>query len=183
MPAGAGEKRPAGIYRGSCTGHGIGAAAGAAVHPIISALCGGSACGDPAIKMPLVAKNAQCYWPPTPLAPLVAVCPTNPVLINKIVPILDNDMLTYHISPSTNTVITTCPGNPVTFPPTTCNCSVSLVTEDVSGRGHERKAVATTASVFINKKRACRVGDPLNGVHIGCLSMIAGGATDVFIGT
>lgn len=81
-----------------------------------------------------------------------------------------------------NTVITTCPGNPPTNPPTTCNCSVSLVTEDVNGRGHERKAVATSKSVFINKKRACRVGDLLNGMHAGCLSTIAGGATNVFIG-
>jgi hypothetical protein len=175
-------KKPAGIYRGSCTGHGIGAAGTVALHPVTSGLCAAAACGDPAIKLPLVAKNAQCYWPPTPLVPLVAVCPAQPVFINKIIPILDNDLLTYHISPSMNTVITTCPGNPVTFPPTTCNCSVSLVTEDVNGRGHERKAVSTGKSVFVNKRRLSRVGDPLNGIHVGCLSLIGGGAVDVFVG-
>jgi hypothetical protein len=181
-------KKPAGIYRGSCTGHGIGAAAGGplAQHPTQSSLCLTAACGDPAIKLPLVQKNAQCYWPPTPLVPMppavVGSALQGVVLINKIVPILDQDLLTYHISPTMNTVITTCPGNPPTTPPTTCNCSVSLVVEDKNGIGHERKAVSTGKSVFVNKKRLCRVGDPLNGMHVGCLSLIGGGAVDVFVG-
>lgn len=173
-------KKPAGIYRGSCTGHGIASAGGLAVHPVTSSRCLAAACGDPAIKLSLVAKNAQCYWPPTPLVPMTPI--VGNVLINKIVPILDQDLLTYHISPTMNTVITTCPGNPPTNPPTTCNCSVSLVVEDKGGIGHERKAVSTGKSVFVNKRRLCRVGDPLNGMHVGCLSMIGGGAVDVFIG-
>lgn len=182
-------KKPAAIYKGSCTGHGIAAAAGGplAKHPTQSALCLTAACGDPAIKLPLEQKNAQCYWPPTPLVPmppaiLASEATKGAVLINKIAPILDEDLLTYHISPTMNTVITTCPGNPPTNPPTTCNCSVSLVAEDKNGTGHERKAVSTGKSVFVNKKRLCRVGDPLNGMHVGCLSMIAGASESVLVG-
>jgi hypothetical protein len=181
-------KKPAAIYKGKCTGHGIGAAgAPLATHPITSTKCLAAACADIDIRMSLTAKNAQCYWPPEDLVPmppalLASTATKGAVLINKIAPILDQDLLIYHKSPTMNTVITTCPGNPPTNPPTTCNCTTSLVIEDKGGTGHERKAVSTGKSVFVNKKRLCRVGDPLNGMHVGCLSMIAGGAEDVLIG-
>lgn len=159
---------PAAIYKGSCSGH------GKCIPPTIHATVN---CGTPCQAVPkksVATMDATNIWPPFPQLPLTPKVPT--VLINGIAPILDQDVLTSHPSKCTQLVTLVCKEPP---PPMPCPTAV-LCAEDVAGGGaHIRKATATSATVFINGKRACRVGDPLGPP---CLSKIANGAKNVLIG-
>lgn len=159
---------PAAIYKGSCSGHGK--CIPATVHATVP--CGTPCEGVP--KKPIAAMDATNIWPPFPQLPQSPITPT--VLINGISPILDQDILTNHPASCTQLVTLVCKEPP---PPMTCPTS-ALCAEDVAGGGaHIRKATATSATVFIMGKRACRVGDPLGPP---CLSKIANGAKNVLIG-
>lgn len=158
----------AAIYKGSCSGHGK--CIPSTIHATVS-------CGTPCQavpKKPIAAMDATNIWPPFPQLPQSPVVPT--VLINGIAPILDQDVLTNHPPSCTQLVTLVCKEPP---PPMVCPTQ-TLCAEDVAGGGaHIRKATATSATVFIMGKRACRVGDPLGPP---CLSKIANGSINVFIG-
>ena len=79
---------PAAIYRGNDSGHGI--AINGHIH--MTQPCG-TTCATTATK-PVAAKDVECYWPPTLLAPAGPYLRT--VIINGIMPILDQDVLTPH---------------------------------------------------------------------------------------
>lgn len=159
----------AAIYRGNCSGHGV--CIPANIHANVS-------CGTPcpaAPRKPLAAMNASCLWPPLALAPLSPVTPT--VTIEKIAPILDGDQLTLHQSACTN-IIMVGPCGQTPPVPVPCSCSI-LTVEDNNGVGHPRTAKAICATVWVMKRRLCRISDPLGPP---CLSTIASGAATVYVG-
>lgn len=172
MPAGpiVGLPNAAAVYNGNDTGHGTCVPANTWPTNPCGTLC-------PAVvpKEPIAKMDGTNMWPPFPQLPLVKIEKPS-VLINNFVPILDQDVLTNH--PPTCTQI---------VPLVTGNCAVTitcptqtLCVEDIAGGGaHVRKATATSATVFINGKRACKVGDPLGPP---CLSLISTGSVNVFIG-
>lgn len=161
----------AAIYQGNCTGHGR--CMPAAVHSTV-------ACGTPCpgvIPRPVASLDGQLLWPPFPLVPLSVMSTVFNVVINGQIPIVDQDLLTNHPGACTNLVkFSGCDPTPAAMPCPAAN----LATEDVAGGGaHVRKAMATSASVFMNGRRACRTADPLGPP---CLSLIGAGSPNVFIG-
>lgn len=170
MPAGpiTGLPGAAAIYTGTCSGHGI------CFPPNVHA---NTACGVPCIavqKKNIAAMDGTNLWAPMAQLPSGPVSPN--VLINNIPPILDQDTLVPHPATCTQLVVQSS-GN--CFNIMVCGTG-ELCAEDVAGGGsHVRKASATSTSVFINGKRACRVGDPLGPP---CLSLISTGSVNVFIG-
>ena len=158
----------AAIYRGNCSGHGR--CKPGNIHATVP-------CGTPCEAVPkksVATMDLFNTWIGYPQLPQGPVSPN--VVINGIAPILDQDLLTNHPGSCTQQVVrvgTNC-GDTIT-----CATSV-LCAEDVAGGGaHIRKATATSATVWINGKRACRVGDPLGPP---CISKIANGSVNVTIG-
>jgi hypothetical protein len=160
--------RPASLVTGRCTGHGV--CVPGAVH-------GAYPCGTPCpgSTLPLATKNGTCFWPPLVTAPLAPVPKT--VLVNGIIPLADGDALILHRSPCTN-IIMVGPCGDASPKPIPCSCSV-LTAEDAMGAGHPRIVKALTTSVFVNGRRFAAVGDPLGPP---CLSTIASGSSNVFVG-
>ena len=176
----------AAIYMGTCSGHGTGT--GASHHP---GLGGGTLpnCPHPSLSptikpSPLPATNAVAIWPPlaqTPLTPLTAI---RNVFINKKYPIINEDLLTTHPTPTQFT--TTSVGYKCL---TTLNTPAWWCTQGTTGGreapvGHARKLFATSKTVFINGRNAGRFGDPYgNGTTaFPCLSVVTGASPNVFIG-
>jgi hypothetical protein len=143
---------PAAVYGGLCTGHGI--CIPANVHSPVP--CSGSCTTAPLNIMQAV---------------------VNVTIGGGGIPILDQDLLTNHPATCTNLIVPGgCKSPPVPIPCPTA----TLCVEDIAGAGaHIRKAFATTKSVWINGRRACRVADPLGPP---CLSLIAFGVPNVYIG-
>ena len=161
----------AAVYIGSCSGHGR--CIPANVHATVS--CGGTCKSAP--KKSIAQMDATNIWPPFPQTPLNVMQIVGNVIINGNFPIVDLDLLTNH--PPTCTQIVIRAGCKYPPPPLTCPTQ-TLCVEDIAGGGaHIRKALATSKTVFINARRACRVGDPLGPP---CLSKIATGSPNVFIG-
>lgn len=160
---------PAAIYRGTCTGHGK----AKPDHIHIYQSCG-TTCADAAV-LPLVTKDGTCLWPPTTLAPAGPYLRT--VIVNGIFPILDQDILTPHQSPTTNIVMVGPCGQtpPVPMP---CVCSM-LTAEDAKGVGHPRKLTALTKTVYAMGLAMGKVGDPLGPP---CISTVAQGSPNVLVG-
>ena len=161
----------AAIYQGNCSGHGR--CMPTAVHSTVP-------CGTPCpgvIPRSLISLDQQLLWPPFPQVPLNVMQAIFNVVINGQIPIVDQDLLTNHPGTCTNLVkFSGCDPTPAAMPCPPAN----LCAEDVAGGGaHVRKANATTKSVFINGRRACRVADPLGPP---CLSRIGTGSPNVFIG-
>lgn len=161
----------AALYVGSCSGHGR--CIPTAVHSTVP--CGTPCPGVP--PRPVASLDGQLLWPPFPQRPLSIMSSVFNVIVSGQVPIVDQDLLTNHPGACTNLVkFSGCDPTPAAMPCPAAN----LATEDVAGGGaHVRKAFATTKSVFINGRRACRVADPLGPP---CLSLIATGSPNVFIG-
>ncbi len=72
---------------------------------------------------------------------------------------------------------------------TTRNTPAWWCTQGIAGgreakTGHQRKALATSKTVFIGGKRAVRFGDPLGDgtTAFPCLSTVTGSSKNVFIG-
>lgn len=162
----------AAVYQGSDSGHGR--CIPMTIHAVVP-------CGTPCIGAPkksVVALDASIIWPPFTQTPLNVIQTVFNVVINGQIPIVDQDSLVPHPGgPCTNLIkFSGCDPVPSALPCTAAEISA----EDVAGGGaHPRTAKATTKSVFINGRRACRVGDPLGPP---CLSLIATGAPTVFIG-
>ncbi|WLW36913.1 structural protein [Synechococcus phage S-8S29] len=196
--------KPAALFTGSCSGHGVGvglasAAAGATPekkkgvshHP---GLGGGMVPVCPHISLDprIVPKSvpevsAVGVWPPTPQLPLYAAswATTARVFINKLVPICDGDMLTPHPTPSVFTTSSVGYKCKVTLPTPAWWCTIGVAAGRELPIGHARKCVATTTSVFIQKKRIGRFADPLGDgtPAFPCLSLIAGSSINVFVGS
>lgn len=172
MPAGpiTGLPNAAAIYTGKDTGHGTCVPANKwQENPC------GTPCPAVVPKLTIAAMDGTNMWPPFPQLPMQPIVPT--VLINNICPILDQDVLTNHPPTCTQLVPLVTPPNCAAIVP--CPTQ-NLCVEDIAGGGaHVRKATATSATVFIMGKRACRVGDPLGPP---CLSLISTGSANVFIG-
>jgi hypothetical protein len=163
---------PAAVYGGLCTGHGI--CIPANVHSPVP--CSGSCTTAP--KKSIATMNPFNIWPPFALAPLnIMQAVVNVTIGGGGIPILDQDLLTNHPATCTNLIVPGgCKSPPVPIPCPTA----TLCVEDIAGAGaHIRKAFATTKSVWINGRRACRVADPLGPP---CLSLIAFGVPNVYIG-
>lgn len=162
---------PAAVYMGVDSGHGI--CIPANVHSKVP--CSGSCVTAP--KKTIVQMSPFNIWPPfaqTPLNIMQAICN---VVINLQIPIVDQDLLINHPATCTNLIV---PGG-CKSPPAPIPCpTATLCVEDIAGGGaHIRRATATTKSVFVNGRRLCRVADPLGPP---CLSLIATGAVNVFVG-
>ena len=177
----------AGIFMGTCSGHGTGA--GASHHPGLGGgvlpNCPHPSLSPTVVPVPLPATNAVAIWATLPQLPLgVAKAAAARVFINKMVPIVDQDLLTTHPTPTqfaTTSVGYKC------F--TVRNTPAWWCTQGVTGGreapvGHARKALATTKNVFIGGARATRMGDPLGDgtTAFPCLSVITGSSPTVFIG-
>ena len=179
----------AGIYKGPCSGHGTGS--GSTHHPGL----GGSTlpgCIMPPMDMKIVPKsvglmNATTLWPPLLQAPATPLGALRNVFINGVIPIVDQDILTPHPTPSVHIVTYTgvpngCPPGTVTNPAHWCTIGAAAGREPALG--HSRKCFATQKSVFINGRRASVFGDPLGDFSpaFPCTSVVTGASINVFIG-
>ena len=166
----------AAVFKGVCSGHGK--CVPGVIHATIQCIPSGGICAV-APKKTVMAMNAYTMWPPAPLLPLaVGLCLT--VKVEKLIPIVMGDQLQLHKTPCMNTVNTSpCPKAQKSIVPISCNASVFTCADDAGGVGHVRVAVATSKTVFFEKKNACRIGD---GFALPCLSKIPTGAITVYIG-
>ena len=177
----------AGIFQGTCSGHGTGV--GASHHP---GLGGGTLpnCPHPSLSptivaSPLPATNAVAIWPPIAQLPLgVAKAVAARVFINQMVPIVDQDILTPHPTPTQFTTTSVGFKCLTVLNTPAWHCTVGLVGGREPAIGHSRKAFATSKTVFIGGRRATRFGDPLGDgtTAFPCLSVITGSSPNVFIG-
>jgi len=174
----------AALYMGTCSGHGCGC--GSSHHP---GLGGGmlSPCPHPSLSpavvpKPVQAMNATTLWPPMAQLPLTGGV-TN-VIINKMVPIIDQDILTPHPTPVVHTTSSVGYKCAVTLGTPAWWCTIGVEGGRETAKGHSRKLMATSKTVFINKRRAGRIGDPLGDQTpaFPCSSLVVGGSPNVFIG-
>jgi len=177
----------AALFMGTCSGHGTGC--GSTHHP---GLGGGTLPGcmkppkDPKIVMkPVKLMDATTLWPPTPQTPLKPI--VRNVLINRIIPIIDQDKLIPHPTPVTHQACYTgipkgCPPGCVTNPAYWCTVGIEGGRE--SAKGHARQHQATIKTVFINGRRAGVFGDPFgyNTTAYPCNSVVTGCSKNVFLG-
>lgn len=177
----------AALYMGNCTGHGTGI--GGSFQPGHG---GGMVPGcphspmDPRISIkPLKVNNATAIWPP--MAQLPSAVPgalAARVLINKKIPIVDQDILTPHPTPTIYTTSSVGDKCAVTLSTPAFWCTIGAVGGREAPAGHPRKLVATSKTVFIGKKRAGRFADPLGDgtPAFPCLSLVSGSSPNVFVG-
>lgn len=165
---------PCAVFMGSCSGHGI--CIPANVHSVENC---GTECNTVKIKKSVATMNATNMWAPWPQTPLSVMTTVFNVVVNNNIPIVDQDALINHPSKCTQTIkLAGC--DPLPAPPFIICPTSTLCIEDIAGGGgHVRIAKATSKSVFMNGRRACRVSDPLGPP---CLSKIATGAVNVLIG-
>ena len=176
----------AAIYMGPDSGHGTGA--GASHHP---GLGGGLLpnCPHPSLSptikpVAMPAVNAVAIWPPLMQAPFSPLTGIRTVFINKNYPIVDQDLLTTHPTPTQFTTSSIGDKCFTTLSTPAWWCTVGVTAGREAPVGHARKCMATSTSVFINGQRAGRFGDPLGdgSTAFPCLSVITGSSPNVFIG-
>ncbi|NHK40097.1 hypothetical protein FJR75_11665 [Thermus thermophilus] len=179
----------AALYMGSCSGHGAGAGGSWMPGPGGGATTPCSPGNLPSIThLPGPVHDAMATWLPTPLLPLTPLGAARNVFINGIIPIVDQDLLTPHPTLSVYAVTRTVGKCTIVAPANAWWCHTYTGVGTVAGReppiGHARKAIATTKSVWINGRRACRVGDPLGDLTpaFPCRSLISAGSPNVIIG-
>ena len=176
----------AAIYQGPDSGHGVGC--GASHHP---GLGGGMLpnCPHPSLSptikpsaMPAV--NAVAIWPPLMQAPLTPLTALRTVFINTAFPIVDQDLLTLHPTPTQFTTSSVGDKCFVTLNTPAWWCTMGITAGREAPVGHARKLMATSMTVFINGRRAGRFSDPLGDgtVAFPCLSVVTGSSINVFIG-
>lgn len=175
-----------GLFMGNCSGHGFGS--GASHHP---GLGGGTI--SPCPHTPLAtqikpvnlnAMDAVTKWPPLAQLPLgVGLAAASKVVVNGKIPMVDQDILTPHPTPTMHT--TTSVGKECI---TVLNTPAWWCTTGTAGGrepaiGHSRKVFSTVKTVFIGKKRACRFGDKLGDgtTAFPCNSVVTGCSKNVFI--
>ena len=175
----------AALFQGVCSGHGVGS--GSTHHP---GLGGGMLpnCPHPSLSPTINPKsvalmNATTIWPPTAQLPLTPI--VRNVIINGIIPIVDQDILTPHPTPTQHVTMSTgykcftVRNTPAWW------CTIGTAAGREPSIGHSRKCFATCKTVFINGRRAGRFGDPLGdfSTTFPCHSTITGASINVFIGT
>jgi uncharacterized Zn-binding protein involved in type VI secretion len=140
---------------------------------------------------PLAVVSQTCMWPPQTTVHKVPATACKTVKVNGQIPLLDGDILTDHITPSTNMIQHMFATPPVPKACSPCSipvlipCTGSLLsTEDSTtgsgpGKGHIRKVIATTATVFFEGRKVAAIGDPLGPP---CFAKISKGATNVVVG-
>lgn len=180
----------AALYLGTCTGHM--AALGGSWHPGPGILPSVAPCApgnlDSIVPKPMLDHALVGSWLPTAQLPLTPLGAARNVFINGIIPIVDQDLLTPHPTLSVYSVTRTVGKCTIVSPTNAWWCHAYTGIGNLAGRetaiGHARKAFATTLTVWINGRRACRVGDPLGDFTpaFPCLSLIAGGSPNVIIG-
>jgi hypothetical protein len=179
----------AALYMGKCSGHMAGL--GGSWHPgpgggAITPCSVGNLINI--IPKPMADHLIYGNWLPTPLLPLTPLGAARNVFINGIIPIVDQDLLTPHPTLSVYAVTRTVGKCTIVAPANAWWCHTYTGIGTVAGReppvGHVRKAMASTLSVWINGRRACRVGDPLGDgtTNFPCISLISGGSPNVIIG-
>ena len=174
----------AALYMGTCSGHGVGS--GSCHHPGLGGgILGG--CPHPSlypaiVPKPVAAMNATTIWPP------IAQLPNGPtvtnVVINGKIPIVDQDILTPHPTPTQHLTMSvgykcfTTRNTPAWW------CTIGVAAGRETAAGHSRKLLATSKTVFINARRAGRIGDPLGDQTpaFPCTSVVAGGSPNVMVG-
>ena len=174
----------AALFQGVCSGHGVGS--GSSHHP---GLGGGVLpnCPHPSLSPTISPKsvslmNVTTIWPAAPQLPLTPLVRT--VLINGIIPIVDQDILTPHPTPTQHTTTSvgkecfTVRNTPAWW------CTIGTAGGREPPVGHSRKLFATCKSVFINGRRAGRFADPLGDYSTAfpCHSTATGASINVFIG-
>ena len=182
----------AALFKGTCSGHGSGT--GGFWHPGPG---GGPVedcrSGNLSRIIPLPMKTTPPYhpvmghWLPAPQLPFtVPLCST--VIINGIIPIVNNDLLSLHPTESVYTAVRTVGKCTITAPTNAYWCHAYTGIGNVGGRetkaGHIRKCFATTKTVFFQGNLAGRMGDPLGDgtPTFPCESVIAGASPNVLIG-
>jgi hypothetical protein len=179
----------AALYMGKCSGHMAGL--GGSWHPgpgggAITPCSVGNLINI--IPKPMADHLIYGNWLPTPLLPLTPLGAARNVFINGIIPIVDQDLLTPHPTLSVYAVTRTVGKCTIVAPANAWWCHTYTGIGNVAGReplvGHVRKAMASTLTVWINGRRACRVGDPLGDgtTNFPCISLISGGSPNVIIG-
>ena len=174
------------LFTGVCSGHGAGT--GSSHHP---GLGGGmlSPCPHPSLSpnvvpKPVQAMNATTLWPPCGQTPLNVMQTVVNVVVNGQVPIVDQDLLIPHPTPTVHT--TSSVGFKCAFTTGTPAwwCTVGIEGGRETAKGHSRKLLATTATVFINGRRAGRMADPLGDQSpaFPCTSLIATASPNVYVG-
>ena len=181
----------AALFQGVDSGHGTGPG-GVSHHPGLGGgnipVCPHISLDTRVVPKPLIEVDKVAVWPPISQLPLgVAKAAANPqgkVVINGQVPIVDQDILIPHPTPTQFTTTSTGDKCLVTLPTPAYWCTIGTVAGREAPTGHSRKAIATSKTVFINKGRACRFGDPLGDgtPAFPCLSVITGSSPNVIIG-
>ena len=126
--------------------------------------------------------NATTIWAPHPQLPAGPYLRT--VIINGQLPIIDQDILIPHPTPTMHSTTS------VGFKCLTYKGNTFLVVYNrtAGGRepavGHSRKLFATSMTVWINGRRAGRFGDPLGDQTpaFPCTSVVTGCSPNVFVG-
>lgn len=179
----------AALYMGSCSGHMAGAGGSWHPGPGGGPIAPCSPGNLPSVSDKLMAAHSVYgSWLPTPLLPLTPLGAARNVFINGIIPIVDQDLLTPHPTLSVYSATRTVGKCTIVAPTNAWWCHTYTGPGSIAGReppvGHVRKAMATTLSVWINGRRACRVGDALGDgtSNFPCLSLIGGGSPNVIIG-
>ena len=121
-------------------------------------------------------------WTPWPQQPATTI--VRNVMINNLIPIIDQDDLvphptfTQHKTMSVGKKCFTVRNTPA------WHCTLGTAAGREASTGHARRLFATTKTVFINNRRAGRFADPFgNGTTpFPCLSVVSGSSKNVFIG-
>ena len=180
MAAGTGAE----LYMGSESGHGGWVCA--SHHPGLGG-CVLPNCPHPSLSPTVVprsvnAMDATTIWPPHPQLPAGPYLRT--VIINGQLPIIDQDILIPHPTPTQHTTTSvgfkciTVRNTPAWW------CTIGTAGGREAAVGHSRKLLATSKTVFINGRRAGRFGDPLgdNTPAFPCNSRVTGCSPNVFVG-
>ena len=180
----------AALFQGVCSGHGTGPG-GVSHHPGLGGgtipFCPHQPLDTRVVPKPVPEVDKVAIWPPIaqlPLGVAKTLASGKPVIINGQVPIVDQDILTPHPTPSIFTTSSVGDKCAVTLSTPAYWCTIGTAAGREPAVGHSRKAIATSKSVFINGTPACRFGDPLGDgtPAFPCLSVISGSSPNVFIG-
>jgi hypothetical protein len=175
-----------GLFMGNCSGHGLGS--GSSHHP---GLGGGTLPNcphvplDPRIKaVDVKAMDAVTLWPPIAQLPLgVAKAAAARVVVNGKIPMVDQDILTPHPTPTQHTTTSTGDKCFVTLNSPAFWCTKGIAGGRESPTGHGRKVFSTAKTVFIGGVRVSKFGDKLGdgSTAFPCNSVVTGCSINVFV--
>lgn len=179
----------AALFMGNCSGHGKGNGCkfqpGHAGGPV--ELCPHGALDVRIKALPVIGNEPVASWPMWPQLPkAVPLAASARVVINGKIPIVDQDELTPHPTPTM--FLTESFGKECYTLQTTpaYHCTLGSVGGREGAAGHPRKLFASSMTVFVGGKRLGRFADRLGtGTGSGpypCLSVVSGSSANVFVG-